>query len=526
MKISRKGVLVFSLIIAIVAVGLLFQSQVAAKQKVLIFARPFVGQMDPAPVGKSESVVNTSIVYNTLVMLDRDGGVIPDLAESWEISPDYRTYTFHLRKGVKFHDGTPFNAQAVKFSYDRMLRTNRTSLGNYLNFADENSCEVVDDHTIKIHLTKPYPIFLVDAVTGAYFIVSPDYVKKHATPDDPDALKWMSDHACGTGPFKLVEFTPGQRLVFEKFDGYWGGSKGGRTTAKVDKVIYKIVDDPSTARLMLEKGDVDIAEKLTVEQFEKVKTVPGIRVVNFSIPKDVYITMDVSKPPFNDMKVRQAISHAINYDEIIKYIEKSNVRRLHGLIPVGIMAHNPNLPFYRYDVAKAKQLLKASGYPNGFTADLIFAVERRPEFEQVGQYIQAYLKKIGINVKIQKIAFDSQIAKMETGDYGMSLMTWTCVMPDPDDVAGWLYDSARASAGWNGSYWPDKDVQAKLARARQIADQKERKALYEAVDRKAVNEAIYVYLYQLTNQFAVRENVKGFYYDSFMKCYFWSTDKQ
>jgi len=526
MKISAKGMLIFGLIVAVLAVGLSFQSQAFAKEKVVVYARPAVGAMDPAVVSTDEGVQNIGLVYNALVMLDRDGRVIPDLAESWEISPDYKTYTFHLRKGVKFHDGTSFNAQAVKFSYDRMRRLKLTSLGNYVSFADENSCEVVDDHTIRIHLTKPYPIFLKDAVTGAYFIVSPDYVKKHATTDDPEALKWMSDHACGTGPFKLVEWTESQRLVFNKFDDYWGGSKGGKTTPKLDKVIYQVVMDPSTARLMLEKGDVDIVEKLTVEQFEKLKTVPGIRVVNFSLSTNTYFTMDVSKPPFNDIKVRQAISHAIDYDGIIKYIEKDNVKRLHGLIPEGIMAHNPDLPLYRYDVAKAKQLMKASGYPDGFTTDLIFAASRRPEFEQVCLYTQAYLKKIGIDVKIQKIAFDSQIAKMAKGDYGMSLMAWGCVMPDPDDIAGWLYDSSRASGGWSASYWSDKDVQVKLAKARQIVDQEERKAIYQAVDRKAVNEAIYVYLYQLTKQFAERENVKDFYYDGFMKCHFWNTDKE
>lgn len=526
MKTQKRSIFVFSLMIVILAMGLFFQSQAFAKDKVIVHARPFVGQMDPATSGKSESVQNMSLVYNTLVMLDRAGKVIPDLAKSWEMSPDYKTYTFHLRKGVKFHDGTPFTAHAVKFSYDRMLRINRTSMGYYLKYADKNSCEVIDDHTIRIHLVKPYTIFMVDATTAAYFIISPEYIKKHATADDPDALKWMSNNACGTGPFKLAEWTEGQRVVFEKFEDYWGGSKGGRSTPKVDKVIYKIVDDPSTARLMLEKGDVDMAEKLTVEQFEKLKTTPGIKVLNFKIPKVVYITMDVSKPPFNDVKVRQAISHAINYEEIIEYIERKNVKRMHGLIPEGIMGHNPKLPLYRYDLKKAKKLLKASGYPNGFTTDFIFAVERRPEFEQVGSYIQAYLKKIGINVKIQKIAFDPQIAKMEKGNYGMSLMTWTCVMPDPDDIAGWLYDSARAHGGWNGSYWHDKDVQAKLTQLRETADKNKRKKLYQEVDKKAVNNAIYVYLYQLSNQIAVRDNIKDFYYDSFMKSYFWDVDKR
>ncbi len=412
MKIFKSKVIRSCLLMALLAtVGLLFSTHALAEEKIITYARPLVGPMDPATSGDSEGVQNMSLVYNALVMLDREGRVIPDLAESWEVSPDYKDFTFHLRKGVKFHDGTSFNAQAVKFSYDRMLRVNRTTYGNYLKFADKNSCEVVDDSTLKIHLIKPYPIFLVDAVTAAYFIVSPDFIKKHATADDPEALKFMPDHACGTGPFKLVEYTQGERLVFEKNSEYWGGSKGGKTTPKVDKVIYRIVGDPSTATLMLEKGDADIAEKLTVEQFEKLKSASGLKVMSFSTPKVVYITMDTSKPPYNDMKVRQAIFYAINDDEIIKYIERGNVKRMHGLIPEGIMGHNPNLPLYDFNVDKAKELMKASAYPNGFTTDLIFALERRPEFEQVTAYIQAYLKKIGITANIQKMAFDTQIAR-------------------------------------------------------------------------------------------------------------------
>jgi len=264
LKRNLPFILLFTMAIM---VGSSFQSQVFAGEKVIIYGRPQVGQMDPSISGKSESVENMSLVYNTLVTLDRNGKVIPDLAESWEISPDYKTYTFHLRKGVKFHDGTTFTAHAVKFTMDRILRANRTTFGNYLKYGNPNSCTIIDDYTIKIDLNKPFPIFMVDLTIASYLIVSPDYVKKHAPADDPDAFKWMSHHACGTGPFKLVEWTEGQRLVFEKFDDYWGGPEGGKNAAKVDKVIYKVVQDPSTARLMLEKGDVDIVEKLTVDEF-------------------------------------------------------------------------------------------------------------------------------------------------------------------------------------------------------------------------------------------------------------------
>ena len=526
MKISKRFIFVFLLITATLVLAVSFQSQAFAKQKSIIYARTSAGTIDPAGRWSDVGGQSMALVYNSLVMTDRKGNVIPDLAESWEISPDYKHYTFHLRKGVKFHDGTPFNAQAVKFSYDRMLRVARTAIGNYRGYADQNSCEVVDDYTIKINLTKPFPIFLIDSTCLSYAIVSPDYVKKHATADDPDAQKWMTDHAVGTGLFKLVEFKPGQRVVFEKFADYWGGSKGGKTTPKVDRVIYQIAEDPSTARLMLEKGDIDLVENLAVEHFDKLRKVPGIKVLDYEIPVMVYITVDVSKPPFNDMNVRKAIAYAINYDEIITRIERGTAKKIAGIIPKGTLGYNPNLPRYEYDLAKAQELMKASGYPNGFTTDFTFSVERRREFEQVATYIQAYLKKIGINARLQKLAFQTQLSKMEKGNYGMSLMRWGLVIPDPDDIAGWLYDHSRASGGWTGTYWDDKDVQAKLLTTREIADAEQRKALYQEVERKAVDLAIYTYLYQLTKQVAMLENITGFHYDTSAFSYFWTVDKK
>lgn len=503
----------------------LYLGQAVAAEKVFVYTRPLIGTMDPAISGDSEGAQNTSQVYDTLVMLDKTGNITPGLAESWEVSPDFKTYVFHLRKGVKFHDGTPFNAEAVKFSFDRMLRVNRTAYGNYLKYGQPDGCQVMDDHTVKVQLKEPFSIFLVDLTIGAYYIVSPDYVKSHATKEDPEALKWMTDHACGTGPFKLVEFTPGQRVVFEKFADYWGKGFKTKPAAKIDKLIFKVVKDPSNARLLLEKGDSDAAEKLTVEQFDKLKSNPDVRVLDFPMPKVVYLTMDVSKPPFDDVNVRKAISHAINTEQIIEYIEKGHAKRMHGLIPEGLMGHNPDLPIYQFNLEQAKEYMAKSKHPQGFTTDLLLAVERRPEFEQVAEYIQAYLKKIGITVNIQKVAFDVQLPKMEKGDYGLSLMAWSTVMPDPEDIAGWLYDSARSSGGWNGAHWDNKEVQGMLEKAREIGDQEERKKLYQEADKIAVDQAIYVYLYQLAEQFGVRKDVKDFYFDPMVKVHFWEVDK-
>jgi peptide/nickel transport system substrate-binding protein len=525
MKKLKKNAWILVAFGMVLAFGLSLPVNSWAKEKVIIWASPLMGQMDPATQNDQESIESFAPLYNNLVMVDRDGKIIPDLAESWKISPDYKDFTFYLRKGVKFHDGTPFNAQAVKFTYDRIVRVNRAGTGNYRDYADLNSCEVIDDYTIKIHLKKPYPIFILDQMNSGYHIVGPAYVQKHATADDPDALKWMSDHACGTGPFKLAEFVPGERIVYEKFDEYWGGSEGGKSTPIVDKIIQKVVKDPSTAMMMLERGDVDIAERLTYEQFDKLRATPGTKVSKFVMPKLVYMAFDVSEPPFNDINVRKAISHAINYDEMIKYIEKSNARRAPGFIPEGVLGHDSTIPFYTFDLDKAIEYMKNSAYPKGFTTNLMYAIERKAEFEQAAEYIQSYLKKIGINVKPQKIAFDVQLAMQEKGNYGLSLMTYSALMPSADDTAGWVYDTTRAHGGWNASHWYDKDVVAKLVKAREIDDLAEQEALYKAVDRKAVENAVYIYLYRIAIQFAMRENVKNFFFDSYTFHYWWLVDK-
>ncbi|MBF0528596.1 MAG: ABC transporter substrate-binding protein [Deltaproteobacteria bacterium] len=525
MKNMRINASLLTLLLVLTVWMSLFVGQAVAAEKVFVFTRPLIGTLDPATCGDAEGAQNMSQMYDTLVILDKTGNIAPGLAESWDVSPEYKTYTFHLRKGIKFHDGTPLTAQAIKFSFDRMLRVNRSAYGNYLKYGQPDGCQVIDDHTIKVQLKEPFSIFLIDLTMGAYYIVSPEYIKSHATKDDPDALKWMTDHACGTGPFKMVELISGQRLVFEKYKEYWGQGFKIKPPAKIDKLIFEVVRDPSNARLLLEKGDVDATEKLTVEQFDKLKSSPDVKVVDFLLPKAVYLTMDVSKPPFDDINVRRAISHAINTEQIIEFIEKGHVKRMHGLIPAGLMGHNPDFPIYKFDLEKAKEYMAKSKYPNGFTTDFLLAVERRPEFEQVSEYIQAYLKKIGITVNIQKVAFDVQLPKMEKGNYGISLMNWTANMPDPEDIVGWLYDSSRSSGGWNGAHWDNKEVQGMLKKAREIGNQEERKKLYQETDKIAVDQAIYVDLYQLTEQFAVRKNVQDFYFDPQAKVYFWEVDK-
>ncbi|RPJ07719.1 MAG: ABC transporter substrate-binding protein, partial [Deltaproteobacteria bacterium] len=428
-------------------------------------------------------------------------------------------WTFKLRPGVKFHDGTSFNAEAVKFNFDRMLKIKKATLGYYLKFGMPDGVQVIDDLTVKVRLNKPFPLFPLDATFSSYWIASPTYVKKHMTTEDPLAEGWMATHACGTGPYELAEWVPEQRAVFKQFKGYWG------KPPKVDTIIMPVVKDPTTARLMLEKGDVDIAEKLTVEQFDELAKNPKIRVTYFPVPRISFIVWDVSKPPFDDENLRKAVSYAINYDEIIKYVEGGRVKRIRGLTPPGIMGHaNANVP--NLDLAKAKEFMAKSKYAKGVTVDLLYATERRAQFDQVAEYVQSYLKKIGVDVKPQKVAFPAQLAKMKEGGYGMSLMTWSAGIPDPEDVVGWLLNSVRDSGGWNGSYWFDKRAVELITKAPTVPDQAERDKMYKELELRAVDQAVYVYLYQVQEPFAMRDNIKGLHYDTFTYVNFPMVDKE
>ena len=526
MVMTNRKLNVFMGILITLALALSFAGPVTAEEKVLIYGRPTNAPMDPGGGSLAESSQQIGSVYDPLTQYTLNGEVIPGLVESWEISPDYKEYILHLRKGVKFHDGTPFNAQAVKFTLDRILRVKRIASGSYMKVGLEDGCTVIDDHTIKIHLKESFPLFIKDMSSpGAYAMMSPTYVNKHATTDDPDALKWMNDHACGTGPFKLVDVVAGQQMVFEKNDDYWGGgSPEGRTPAKVDKMIFQVIKDPSTARLMLERGDVDMIEKLQAEQLEALEKNPDIKVEAYPVPKIVYITMDVSKAPFDDVKVRQAIACAINYDEILEQVEKGYAKRLHGMIPSEFPSSNPNIG-YSFDLEKAKALIKASGYPDGFSTDLYFASERRSEFELYSLYIQAYLKKIGIDVNIKKVAFPTQLAKMGSGNYGMSLMCWGPSW-DPLSQLAWLGDMERgAGGGWNASFFYNDTVEQNLRQASQMADLPKRKAMFQTADNILMEQAIYVPICELSEIFAMRKNIVNFHYNVISRTHFWLAEK-
>jgi peptide/nickel transport system substrate-binding protein len=492
----------------------------SATEKIFVYARPVSKTIDPAPSCGDEEIQNSFMVYDQLVTLDMDLKVVPAVAKSWEVSSDYKTFTFHLRRDIKFHDGTLLTAEDVKFSFDRLREAGLQCIGAYT--AMQGSAKVIDDYTVQLSLAEPYPNFVKDELeNGAYSILSSKYVKDHATGEDPWALDWMTTHECGSGPFILEEWTPGDRMIFRKNSAYWNEGR----MPKLDKVIFRIFKESLTARLWIERGEVDAAEKLTADDFEALikNSDVNVKTVEPGYPLMIYLTMDVSKPPFNDMLVRKAIAYAINYKELISNVERGNAIAAHGMMPKGMVGYNEHPLPYRYEPVLAKQLMALSNHPDGFTTELLYTTERRAEFEQEAVYLQAYLKEIGIAVKPAKVSLATALNTCSKGNYGLSLRKWSAGLPSPDEMGGWFYDQGRDMVtGWIATFWMNDWAMSNMREARQTLDPEKREELYEDTDALSNELAIYVPLYQAGKRYAVRKGVQYEYSPNQFGRFYWA----
>jgi peptide/nickel transport system substrate-binding protein len=504
----------------------------AAQETAFVYGIPAgVTSIDPhVGAGISENNWVASQAYEPLVRAwDRDGiQLIPNLAVSWEASEDYSVWTFYLREDVTFHDGEPFNAEAVRFTFERLL--NGTGVDTaYSEFADEHSCVVVDEHTVRFELNQSYPLFaFVDAVANSACPISPKYVEEHATPDDPYAFDWMLEHACGTGPFRLIEWQRGQKIVFAKNESYWGGvgePVGAPRQPSIDRLVYQVIADPTVRMLTLEAGDIDAAYGLTVDQLVRLQDNSEIKVETFPTASIVYLAFDVRHPPFDSVHVRQAISWAIDMDAIIAGPEGGLADRVYSVLHNQALGEDSSrYQKYEYDPELAKALLAHAGYPDGFSTNLYYAVERRSQFDEEAVLIQSYLKAVGIKVQVQKVAFPTQLELQDKGDYGLGLCAYKSTLFDPEGGVGWRIAPDRVTEGWDPTHW-EAPVAHNTTAARLTGDPQERARLYLELAIAGAQEAIYVPMYQFVEGIAMRDNVQGFYFHPLYGPEFWNVTK-
>jgi len=361
----------------------------------------------------SEMVAN---MYDQLVtyptLTDANGGLYSDvtkpeglLAESWEISADGLTVTWHLRKGVKFHSGREMTAEDVKWSWQRAAKIQKGGWFDHkvtaLYSDNENDIDtvvtVVDKYTVtmKSQYVTPYrPQVFANAGVTVY---DSELMKQHVTADDPWAAEYLKDHDAGSGPFLLEKIEPGVQVVMKRFDDYFRGP------AAAPQIVYRVIPSASSRATLLENGEVQFAEELDLNTAKKLAESGKVTIIDYKTTDQLFLMMNTLTGPTADRKVRQAIAMAVPYDDIVKTVYFGYAQSGGGPLPIGTPGYDPNAPFAKYDIEKAKATLAASSQASGF--DITLSIDAsRPQWEQAALLIQNSLAALNIKVTIDKLA--------------------------------------------------------------------------------------------------------------------------
>ncbi|MFN8386169.1 MAG: ABC transporter substrate-binding protein [Anaerolineales bacterium] len=453
--------------------------------------------------------------YEQLLRINPPGSAemyTPLLAESWEVSADGLAYTFHLRTGVKFHDGEPMNAAAVKASIDAAV----ARAGASFIWLPLDNVEVVDDSTVKFNLKWAAPVDLIASSLYGAWIVSPKALEAGAA----DETFWADGKSYGTGPYMVESYTPDAEIVFTQNTEYWGGWEAGQ----YEKVVVSIVPEATTRQQMLEGGEVDIATALPMDNIATFESDPNYTVYKEPSFFNYVGFFNTLKEPLNDIKVRQALSYAIPYDDIIAIGAKGLGTQSYGPVPAGVFPWDDSVFRYSYDLDKAKALLKEAGHEGGgFSIRLTYAAENATE-EAFAPLIKDSFAQIGVDVTIEPLAFGQQweLAKTDpsTAQDMFLLLYWpTYSDAGADNMWSMFYAGAEPpylnATKFNLSYWKNDQYNALMDEAGAITatDYAGSKAKYVEANKLLVEEAPAVFFFDTMAVFVVPKSIEGFHYN-------------
>ncbi len=464
--------------------------------------------LDPHTVTDGFSVNNVSNIFDTLVRYVADSTAVePSLAESWTVTPDNLVWTFKLRKGVKFHDGTPFNAEAVKFNYDRQIDEKNpyhNGTFEYAEFTFQNvkSVDVVDEFTVRWTLSAPYAPFLINQAMFSTGIASPTAIKKYG--------KDFFKNPVGTGPFKFVEWEQKDHITLEANKDYWAGRPC------VDRLIIRGIPDNTVRLLEMEKGTVHIMDQVNPPDYDRIRG--NNDLVLFIGPglNTGYLTMNTEVAPFSDRRVRQAVNHALDRNALIKAFYGGIASPATNPFPPTMWGYNKKVQPYEYSVDKAKKLLAEAGFANGFTTELYWPNRSRPylpQAQKTAEAIQQQLAQAGIQAKLVTFEWGTYLAKLRNGEDPMALIGWTGDNGDPDNFLYVLLDKDNAVRGkaQNYAFYKSDPVHRLLIQAQRVSDQAARAALYEQAQEIIHRDAPWAPLVHASRVAGYRKDVQNYF---------------
>lgn len=471
-----------------------------------------ITSMDPHYVNLFPNNGVAEHIYNKLVTLDPDSRLIPDLAESWK-TIDPTTWEFKLRKGVKFHDGSDFTAADVIFSYDRVGKI-PNSPGPFTVYTKAIiSSEVLDDHTIRFKTASAYPLLPNDLST--IYIVSKK-VASAASTEDFNAGKVN----IGTGPFKFVDFKRGDRVELARNDAYWGKKPDW------EKVTLRILPNDPTRLAALLSGDVDAIENIPTPDFAKIKSNPNLQTSTKTSHRIIFFNLDqqrdqtpfatdkdgkpLEKNPFKDLKVRQAISKAIDREAIKTRVMEGLSLPTGNLVPAPMFGHVAALTSEKYDLAGAKKLLAEAGYPNGFHLTIHGPNNRYVNDDQIIQAVAQMLTRAGITTKVATMPMGVYLGKASKLEYSFTLLGWGASTGEASSALRPLlatFTPEKGLGGFNWGRYSNTKMDGVLAKAMATIDDKDRDVLLQEAVVLSMKDVGLVPLHHQINTWATKKGV-------------------
>ncbi len=470
--------------------------------------------IDPHVNASSELGIPLTSVYDTLVYQDSQGNeFVPGLAERWEISNDGLVYTFYLRQDVTFHDGTPFDAEAVRFNLERIASAELASQKARFMLGPYERTQVVDSYTVRIVLSEPFAP-LLDTLSQVYLGMA-----------SPTAVELWGDeyqlHQVGTGPFRFVEYVPEDHILLQRNPDYaWGPSLYQHETAQVDEIEFRFFVDPATRSPALETGTVDVMGEIPPQDAIRLQDNPDLHVESVAIPGlPLLLFVNTARPPLDELAVRQALLYGADRAVLVRTIFYDTSPLAYGPLSAATAGYDPAVrDSYPYDPDQATALLEEAGWRDsdddgvrdrdGEPLLLDLYLMSWGYMPEVGQFLAAQWAELGIAVNSQTVSYPEALTIGSEG--GHHLMPFTLSGGDPD-ILRRFFDS---QSSFNWSHVNDPQLDQWLEEAVQTTDMAQRAALYSQVQRQVMSQALVIPIRDYVNLNGVSNRVEGLRFDA------------
>ena len=454
-------------------------------------------------------------VFDRLVEVEvKDGKseIVPSLAKSWDISEDGKTYILHLVEGVKFHNGEDFKADDVVYSLNRIVTVQgavNSGFVSQIEGFDElangvatelSGVKAIDDYTVEIKLKEPYAGFMASLAAAPVSILD-----EKTTTMAGDKFGIEPEFTVGTGPFKLKEWKLNEGIELVKNENYW------KEAPKIDGVEIKVVPDTETQNIMFRNGELDILDlDYMVDYIPTYKQEFKDNLVSVPRVGITYFTFNENIEPLNNVNIRKALSMAIDRQAIVDSMYNGTASIENGIFPKGLIGHNENIEAIEYNTEKAKEILAAEGYPNGFDMEIAIDSASSDTTKSVLEIISEQLSEIGVNASLKTYDESTWLATRKAGELGSFMSIWTADYNDPDNFI-YTFFGTDENTKLRSLNYKDKEVIDRVAKARAIINEDERIKEYQALEKKIISEdRAWLPMYAKEHYFALGKNISNF----------------